>query len=131
MTISSIGARMRVGRVRMALVVAPVSVLATWELEAKQFLPKFAHQVRVQTVYKGSEKHRRKVIRNAWKNSSPTEPYVVITSWGLAGSRESHLTFKPPSGRNWDFVIFDEAHEVKVRCGYPGFRGDAFFFRAN
>jgi len=99
---------------QIALVVAPISVLAGWEEEAKKFLPKFAPQVRVQVVYKGSEKDRRSIIRNAWKKSSPSQPYIIITSWGLAGGRESHVTFKAPSGRHWDYVVLDEAHEVKV-----------------
>ena len=36
MTIASIGARMRVKRVRMVLVVAPVSVLGGWQEEGKK-----------------------------------------------------------------------------------------------
>jgi len=115
----------------MVLVVAPVSVLATWELEAKAFLPKFSQHVRVQTVYKGSEKDRRKIVRNAWKSSSvssPTQPHIIITSWGLAGGRESHVTFKAPSGCKWDYVIMDEAHEVKVGCDYLDFEGSDSFF---
>lgn len=112
--IATIGAKMRVKRVRMALVVAPVSVLAVWQTEGKRFLSKFVKGVRIIKVHGGNQKTRNKSIRNAWKDSSPDSPYVIVSSWGLVTSKRNYATFKPPSGHRWDFVVLDEAHEIRV-----------------
>ena len=61
---------MRVKRVRMVLVVAPVSVLGGWQDEGKKFLSKFTRNVRIVKVHGTTQKDRQKVVRNAWKNSS-------------------------------------------------------------
>lgn len=113
MAIASLGGLMRVKRIRMALVVAPVSVLAGWQTESKNFLSKFVNTVRILKVHGGTEKDRNKMMRNAWKDCSLDKPYVIISSWGLVASARSCKTFKPPVGHNWNVVILDEAHEIR------------------
>lgn len=113
MSIASLGARMRVNRVRMVLIVAPVSVLSGWQKEAKKFLPKFAKHISIQKVHGGTAQDRIKIVRNAWKNSSFERPYVIISSWGLVASARTMATFLPPRGRSWDYVVLDEAHVIK------------------
>lgn len=113
MTIASLGARMRCKRVRMALVVAPVSVLSGWADEAKRFLSKFIEHVRILKVHGGNNKDRMKTVRKAWKESSPDRPFLVISSWGLVTSAKTMNVFIPPSGHNWDYVFLDEAHLIK------------------
>jgi len=113
MTIASIGARMKVQKVRMVLVVAPTSVLGYWEDEMKKYLPKFSNRVRVEVVHGQQAKDRIKIIRNAWRNASFDEPRVIVTSWGLVTRPQSFKAFLSPTGRNWDYGIMDEAHVVK------------------
>jgi SNF2 family DNA or RNA helicase len=113
MSIASLGARMRCKRVRMALVVVPVSVLSAWATEGKKFLSRFVDRVRIVKVHGGSQKDRAKTIRNAWKDSSTDRPYVIISSWGLVCSPKTFNGFLPPRGHHWDYVILDEAHLIK------------------
>lgn len=113
MTICSLGARMACKRVRMTLVVAPVSVLSGWAAEGKKFLPKFARQVRIVKVHGKTQKERQKIVRNAWKDATVDRPYVIISSWGLVASAKTMKCFMPPQGGHWDYVILDEAHEIK------------------
>jgi SNF2 family DNA or RNA helicase len=113
MTLCSLGARMACKRVRMMLIVAPVSVLAGWQIEANKFLPKFSKQVRIVKVHGKTQKDRQKIVRNAWKDATPDRPYVVISSWGLVAAARTMTSFLPPSGHHWDYVIQDEAHECK------------------
>lgn len=112
MSIASLGARMRVKRVKMALIVAPVSVLGGWAEEGKKFLSKFVRNVRIAKVHGGKQTDRQKIVRNAWKNSSVEHPYVIISSWGLVCSARTMKAFMPPSGHHWDYVVLDEAHEI-------------------
>ena len=113
MSIASIGARMRVQGVRMVLIVAPTSVLSSWDKEAKKFLPKFAKSVRIEVLHGQKAVDRRKIIRNAWKNSSYDHPRVIISSWGLVCQPQTNRLFHPPSGHHFDYVILDEAHNIK------------------
>jgi hypothetical protein len=82
------------------------------------------------------------IVRNSWRQSSNDRPQYVkkniqflwvkqlesniftylfylhqrsflITSWGLACSAKNIKTFLPPSGYNWDYVVLDEAHEIR------------------
>ena len=115
MAVASLGGLMRVKKIQMALVVAPLSVLAGWEEEAKKVLPKFSPSVRVMVVHKGTAKERQMIMRNAWKSSSLEQPYVIISTWGLVTSEKTVSTFLPPSGHHWSFVTLDEAHIIKVR----------------
>ena len=80
MSIASLGAMMRVKRLRMVLVVAPVSVLNGWTEEGRKFLPQFAQKARVLKVHGGKQTDRQKTIRNAWKASSPDHPFVIVSS---------------------------------------------------
>lgn len=113
MAIASIGARMRVKRVRMALIVAPVSVLAGWTKEANKFLYRFVANVRVIKVHGGTVDDRKKSVRKAWKESTYERPHVIISSWRLVASGRNLATFSSPVGRSWDYVILDEAHVIK------------------
>lgn len=113
MSIASLGARMACKRVRMVLIVAPVSILGGWAKEGKSFLPKFSKNVRIVKVHGATQKDRVKTIRNAWKNCSPDNPHVIISSWGLVCSAKTMTSFLPPSGHHWDYVVLDEAHIIK------------------
>ena len=115
MAVASLGGLMRVKKIQMALVVAPLSVLAGWEEEAKKVLPKFAPSVRVMVVHRGTTEERQKIMRNAWKSSSFQQPYVIISTWGLVTGKKTFSTFLPPSGHHWSYVTLDEAHIMKVR----------------
>lgn len=97
----------------MALIVAPVSVLDAWAKEGNYSLPKFVNPVRIVKVHGGNQKDRVKTVRNAWKDSSPDRPYVIVSSWGLVCSQKTIGAFLPPSGHRWDWVILDEAHVIK------------------
>ena len=116
MSIASIGSQMRLQKCKMALCVAPVSVMNNWVADATKWLLKFVKDVQVVMVHGGTKKERNKTIRNAWKNAKPDRPCLIVSSWGLVTSanNESFKTFLPPSGRKWDLVILDEAHQIRV-----------------
>ena len=40
-------------------------------------------------------------------------PFVIISSWDLVASKTRLETFLPPRGDHWNYVILDEAHEIK------------------
>lgn len=113
MSVCAIGTRMRAGRVKMVLIVAPVSVLSGWVEEGRKFLPHFVKKATIMKVHGGNANDRRKQVRNAWKQASLETPYVIVTSWGLACSAKTLSAYLPPSGHQWDYVILDEAHEIK------------------
>jgi SNF2 family DNA or RNA helicase len=113
MSIASIGARMRVQKCKMVLVIAPVSVVSGWVEEGNKFLSRFVKAVRIVKVHGGTQVQRAKAVRNAWKNSTTHTPHVVVTSWGLACSVKTMKAFLPPVGHCWDYVILDEAHLIK------------------
>lgn len=113
MSIASLGAKMRVKKIRMVLVVAPVSVLSGWKSEGDKYLPKFVKSARVVKVHGGTHKDRKKIIRNAWRDYSYDRPYVIISSWGLVAAAKTFEAFLPPRGHCWDYVILDETHEIK------------------
>lgn len=114
MAVAALGASCRVKRMRMALIVAPVSVLSGWAEELNNVLSQFVRTPRIVKVHGGSQKDRQKIIRNAWKQSSYDRPFIIISSWGLVAAARSMKAFLPPSGHHWDYVILDEAHEIKV-----------------
>mmetsp|Transcript_6092 Transcript_6092/g.15183 ORF Transcript_6092/g.15183 Transcript_6092/m.15183 type:complete len:313 (+) Transcript_6092:3434-4372(+) len=116
MSIASIGSQMRLQKCTMALCVAPVSVMNDWVKAGTKFLSKFVKDVQVVMVHGGNKKERNKTIRNAWKKAKPDRPCLIVSSWGLVTSanNESFKTYLPPSGRFWDLVILDEAHQIRV-----------------
>ena len=104
---------MRLQRIGMVLIVAPVSVLSGWYEEATTFLSHFVGGVHVLNVHSAKPKARPRIVRTAWKDASPRRPHVIITSWGLIGHPENTTTFSPRRGQRWDYVILDEAHMIK------------------
>lgn len=113
MSIASLGARMACKQVRMVLIVAPVSILGGWAREGNRFLPTFSKNFRIVKVHGGTKQDRAKTVQNAWKDSSPDCPYVIISSWGLVCSAKTMKGFLPPRGHHWDYVVLDEAHVIK------------------
>ena len=118
MSIASVGSQMRLQKCTMALCVAPVSVMNDWVKASQKFLSKFVKNVEIVMVHGGNKSQRNKTVRNAWKKAKPDRPCLIVSSWGLVTSatNDSFKTFLPPSGRKWDLIILDEAHQIRVSC---------------
>ncbi|KAL8651867.1 MAG: hypothetical protein Q9226_004511 [Calogaya cf. arnoldii] len=83
------------------LIVVPTSVMLNWEMEFKKFLPGF----KVLTYYGTQEERKQK--RQGWISNSD-KWNVWITSYQLA--LKDDQVFKR---REWQFMVLDEAHNIK------------------
>ena len=82
------------------LVVVPTSVILNWEMEFKKFLPGF----KILPYYGNQEERKQK--RKGWLDDDRWN--VVITSYQLIVSDQN--SFKR---RFWQYLILDEAHNIK------------------
>lgn len=82
------------------LIVVPTSVMLNWEMEFKKFLPGF----KILTYYGNPEE--RKAKRRGWMADGSFN--VVITSYQLV--LQDAVSFKR---RRWQYMILDEAHNIK------------------
>jgi DNA excision repair protein ERCC-6-like len=102
---------MRAKTIFSALVIAPVSILRSWEKEARRVI---AHtcvpnlQIYVLTS-QTQRKDRQRILRSALSREKQMQ-YLIITSYGLVSN--DPLDFLC-GNRGFDYVVLDEAHRIK------------------
>jgi helicase SWR1 len=82
------------------LVVVPTSVILNWEMEFKKWCPGF----KIMTYYGNQEERKQK--RRGWTDDNAWN--VLITSYQLVLQDQQSL-----KRRNWQYMILDEAHNIK------------------
>jgi DNA excision repair protein ERCC-6-like len=115
MTLTYLGGLFRAGTIHNALILAPLSVLRSWEKESKVVLSLVAPQTLVRTVTSSStytKAMRQQTLQHALAASSSDQqrPCLIITTYGLV--RESTRDFQHRT-HFWDYVILDEGHTIK------------------
>ncbi len=100
------------------LVVAPLSVLSSWEQEAGRVVA----GVRCHT-YHGEKEERKEAFNRAlkgWREQAQKEdagPVVVLTSYEMVLRDEATLRLGGSRGVEWVYLVADEAHRLKNRNG--------------
>jgi SNF2 family DNA or RNA helicase len=109
-TAAFLGALMRTRSIKNAVIVAPKSVLRSWEKELKRVVLKCVAKTDISVVDSSQSERQRQRALSAALECSAKRPHIVITTYGMVNSSQ-HL-FKSYTG-HWDYVVLDEAHTVK------------------
>jgi len=112
-TLTYIGGLMRAKVILSSLVVAPTSLLRTWEKESKKVivghdcLPK----LKIHVLSSSMKRHdRQRIIQNALDGRNSRIPHLIITSYGLVSNDPSDFL---SDNHGFDYVVLDEAHKIK------------------
>lgn len=109
-TLTFLGGMMRARTIRNAIVVAPVSVLRSWEKEARIVVRACVPSVTIKVVTSDIGKRSKQQILRSALECHPTGPHLIITTYGLIGSSVDDFTHNSYA---WDYVVLDEAHKIK------------------
>ncbi|GKY93801.1 hypothetical protein MPSEU_000347300 [Mayamaea pseudoterrestris] len=109
-TATTLGGLMRTRNIKNAVIVAPKSVLRSWEKELKRVVVKCVANVSIRVVESTLEEKVRRRALSAALECSPKQPHIIITTYGMVNN--SQELFKSRVG-HWDYVVLDEAHTVK------------------
>ena len=96
--------------IKRVLVIAPVSVLPTWQRELSEHLAPHFSKADILLVNSDlTKKKRQMLLDNAFQTSMRYSPKVVISSYQLVS-----IMIDDFAGRGkWDYVILDEGHTIK------------------
>lgn len=102
---------MRAKTIRNALVVAPLSILQSWEKEARRVIQRScAPRITIIVLSSDMTKIRRqKLLRQAIDCSSKS-PYLIITTYGLVQSSTDDFLSDVGGRCAWDYVVLDEGY---------------------
>jgi SNF2 family DNA or RNA helicase len=101
---------MKAKLIKNAVIVAPKSVLRSWEKELKRVVLKCAHKTMITVMESNASPLQRRRMLTAALECSHKHPHIVITTYGMI-SNELNL-FKSDT-EYWDYVVLDEAHNIK------------------
>jgi SNF2 family DNA or RNA helicase len=114
-TLALIGGLMRANSIQTALVIAPLSVLQSWETTARNILRQCLPSIKVTVLNSDISQYRRQDIIQSLKTKDRDGRFatydLVITTYGLV--RSATPDFMSHSIRVWDYVILDEGHQIK------------------
>ena len=97
---------MRMKLIKSVLIISPVSVLESWHRELQNYLCPYVNDSIVQVISSDiTPKNRIKLMNTINKSNVP---HVIITSYSLMTIMIDRF-----SANHWDYVILDEAHEIK------------------
>ncbi|GAX28537.1 hypothetical protein FisN_12Hh095 [Fistulifera solaris] len=115
-TLTCLGGLMNAGTICNALVVAPKSVLRSWEREASKVLLACVPIAMVQVMSADhSPLQRKRILADALaaRRSKSQRPQLVITSYGMV--EKCTDLFLGGAKDVWDYVVLDEGHTIKNR----------------
>ena len=98
------------GEVGPHLIVAPLSVLPTWERECKRWCPSLTA-----VQFHGSEQTRKELWTSHLCSAAPKPFHVVLTTYEMLTAATSMLTH-----RTYNYVILDEAQRIKNESSLIG-----------
>jgi hypothetical protein len=108
--ISFLAALKDAGEVGPHLIVAPLSVLPTWEREFKRWCPSLTA-----VLFHGSEATRKELWQDYLSSASGKPFHVVLTTYEMLTAATSMLTH-----RTYNYVILDEAQRIKNETSFIG-----------
>lgn len=98
---------MRTNKIQRVLIIAPVSVLPSWNRELVQHLAPYVKRVGIEMCSaEMTKKKRQKILADVFASRNPK---VVISSYHLV----ANMTDEFVGGGSWDYVILDEGHIIK------------------
>uniref|UniRef100_A0A7S4JE07 Uncharacterized protein n=1 Tax=Odontella aurita TaxID=265563 RepID=A0A7S4JE07_9STRA len=115
-TLTFLGGLMVSGTIRSALVCCPVSLLRTWEKEARDILEEsFGLDVSISVISSDVSKKKRTQLLQSAMNCSTKYPHLAITTYGLVTSNPYDFIRTDQNGEKmaWNYVILDEGHKIK------------------
>jgi SNF2 family DNA or RNA helicase len=109
-TAAFLGGLMRTRTIKNAVIVAPMSVLRSWEKELKRVVLKCVANAEIRVLESSRSDQQRSSILSAALHCSPKRPNIIVTTYGMVNSAKA--LFQGDSA-HWDYVVLDEAHTVK------------------
>eukprot|EP00957_Ditylum_brightwellii_P106723 8141980-Ditylum_brightwellii.AAC.1 len=114
-TLTYLGGLMKSKTIRNALIICPVSLMRTWEREARDILERCCvPRITISVLASDVRKPRRHDILVDALTTSYKYPQLVITTYGLVSSNPLDLIpVENEQERLWDYVVLDEGHKIK------------------
>jgi hypothetical protein len=107
-SVAFLGGLMRAHTIRNALVVAPLSVLQSWEKEARLVMKKYCvPRITIIVLSSDVAKNRRRKLLQEALSCSAKSPYLIITTYGLITSSPLDFTHQK---KCWGYVVLDEGY---------------------
>ena len=98
---------MRSNKIQKVLIIAPVSVLPSWNRELVQHLAPYVKRVGIEMCSaEMTKKRRQKIVSDVFASRNCR---IVISSYHLV----ANMTDDFADGGSWDYVILDEGHIIK------------------
>lgn len=112
-TLTYIGGIMRAKVIFSTLVIAPTSLLRTWEKEAQKVI--VGHNclphLRIYVVSSNMKRpERQRILQEALEGKKSRIPYLIITTYGLVSNHPEDFLV---DNHAFDYVVLDEAHQIK------------------
>jgi hypothetical protein len=109
-TAAAIGGLMRAQTAKSAVIVAPKSVLRSWEKELKRVVLKCVSTTVITVLSSNAtDSERRRILATAL-DCSPKRPHIVVTTYGMVQNATKLFMSET---NHWDYIVLDEAHTVK------------------
>jgi SNF2 family DNA or RNA helicase len=136
MTLTLLGGLMKAKTIRNALVLCPVSLLRTWENEARKVLITYLGlpSITISVISSEMDRHKRAYMLEKAMTCSKKRPHLIISTYGLLTSNPSDLApQKNNDYSSWNYVILDEGHKVRFFNGsiYPHGFSSSFLLQQN
>lgn len=98
---------MRSNKIQKVLIIAPVSVLPSWNRELVQHLAPYVKRIGIEMCSaEMTKKRRQKIVSDVFASRNCR---IVISSYHLV----ANMTDDFADGGSWDYVILDEGHIIK------------------
>lgn len=114
-SLSLLAGLMRSDTIQTALIVAPLSVLRSWETTGRKILGQCVSSFNVTVLNSDVSRHKRLELIRSLKTKDGGGSFatydIVITTYGLV--RSATDDFVSYSKTIWDYVVLDEGHQIK------------------
>ena len=101
---------MRTQTIKNAVIVAPKSVLRSWEKELNRVVLKCVAKTDIRVLDSNQSEQQRRRLLTAALECSPKRPSIIVTTYGMVNNAQDLFQSEVS---HWDYVVLDEAHTVK------------------